>query len=82
MELSFLKTIQMTIDDQLLKAVDKLTRRRKSTRSAFIRHAVEAEIRREQVRELEIRHADGYLRKPVARGEFDVWTDEQEWGTQ
>jgi hypothetical protein len=28
---------------------------------------------------LERRHADGYRRKPVRRGEFDVWTTEQAW---
>ena len=75
-----MKTIQMTIDEGLLKLVDKLTRARKTTRSAFIRDALEAEIKRERIREDEIRHAEGYTRKPVARGEFDVWLSEQDWG--
>jgi len=74
------KTIQMTIDDRLLKLVDKLSRARKTTRSAFIRDALEAEIRRQRIREDEIRHVEGYTRKPVARGEFDVWLSEQDWG--
>jgi len=75
-----MKTIQMTIDDRLLELVDKLSRARKTTRSAFIREALEAEIRRERVREEEARHAEGYARAPVARGEFDAWFDEQDWG--
>lgn len=75
-----MKTIQMTIDDRLLKIVDKLTRARKTTRSALIRAALEAEIRRDQMREQEARHAAGYARKPVKRGEFDVWLNEQTWG--
>ncbi len=75
-----MKTIQMTIDERLLKLVDKLRRARKTTLSAFIRDALEAEIRRQQIREDEIRHAEGYTRKPVARGEFDVWLSEQDWG--
>ena len=70
----------MTIDEPLLKLVDKLTRARKTTRSAFIRDALEAEIRRQQIRDDEIRHAEGYTRKPVARGEFDVWLSEEDWG--
>jgi metal-responsive CopG/Arc/MetJ family transcriptional regulator len=74
------KTIQMTIDERLLKLVDKLTRARKTTRSAFIRDALAAELRRERVREDEIRHAEGYSRKPVVPGEFDVWLSEQDWG--
>ena len=75
-----MKTIQMTIDPRLLKAIDKLTRARKTTRSALIRTALEAELRREHVRELEEQHIAGYRRSPVAAGEFDVWLSEQDWG--
>ena len=75
-----MKTIQMTIDDRLLKLVDKMSRARNTTRSAFIRDALEAEIRRVRIREEESRHAEGYTRKPVEQGEFDVWLNEQDWG--
>ena len=75
-----MKTIQMTIDDRLLRLVDKLSRARNTTRSAFIRDALEAEIRRDRIREEEARHAEGYARKPVTPGEFDVWLNEQDWG--
>ena len=76
------KTIQMTIDDQLLKLVDRMRRERKTTRSAFIRHALEAEIRHQHLRDEEARHTQGYARHPVAPGEFDVWLNEQDWGAQ
>jgi metal-responsive CopG/Arc/MetJ family transcriptional regulator len=75
-----MKTIQMTIDPHLLKAVDKLTRLRKTTRSALIRTALEAELRRERISDLEARHASGYVRQPAAPEEFDAWTDQQDWG--
>ena len=75
-----MKTIQMTINDRLLQLVDKMCRARKTTRSAFIRDALEAEIRRQRIREDEARHAEGSARKPVAPGEFDVWVNEQDWG--
>jgi metal-responsive CopG/Arc/MetJ family transcriptional regulator len=75
-----MKTIQMTIDAHLLKAVDKLTRLRKTSRSALIRAALEAELRRERVNDLEARHVDGYARQPAAPGEFDAWIDQQDWG--
>jgi metal-responsive CopG/Arc/MetJ family transcriptional regulator len=75
-----MKTIQMTIDEPLLKAVDKASRARKTTRSAFIRDAVEHALRRQHVEELESRHVQGYQDKPVKAGEFDVWTGEQDWG--
>jgi metal-responsive CopG/Arc/MetJ family transcriptional regulator len=75
-----MKTIQMTIDERLLKLVDKLSRERHTTRSAFIRDALEAQIRRERIREAEMRHVQGYARNPVAPKEFDVWFGEQDWG--
>lgn len=74
-----MKTIQMTIDEHLLKTVDKLTRIRKTTRSAFIRDAIEAELRRDHIRELEAQHAEGYAKKPGGSDEFDVWLNEQAW---
>jgi metal-responsive CopG/Arc/MetJ family transcriptional regulator len=75
-----MKTIQMTIDERLLKLVDKVSKARKTTRSAFIRDALHAEIRRERIHEDEMRHAEGYARAPVRPGEFDAWLNEQEWG--
>jgi predicted transcriptional regulator len=75
-----MKTIQMTIDERLLRLVDKLARARKTTRSAFIRGALEAEIRRQRIRDAELCHAEGYARTPVAPGEFDHWLNEQDWG--
>jgi metal-responsive CopG/Arc/MetJ family transcriptional regulator len=71
----------MTIDEGLLKLVDKMTRVRKTTRSAFIRGALEAEIRRQQIQDEEIRHVEGYTRKPIIPGEFDMWLNEQDWGS-
>jgi metal-responsive CopG/Arc/MetJ family transcriptional regulator len=75
-----MKTIQMTIDERLLRLVDKMSRARKTTRSAFIRVALEAEIRRQRVSEEEARHVKGYALKPVTPGEFDIWNSEQDWG--
>ena len=63
-----------------LKLVDKMSRARKTTRSAFIRDALEAKIQRERILEAETRHAEGYAQKPVAAGEFDGWLSEQDWG--
>ncbi len=77
-----MKTIQMTIDEPLLKAVDRISKVRKTTRSAFIRYAVQAELRREQIQIREARHAAGYAGKPPKKGEFDSWEKEQAWGSR
>jgi metal-responsive CopG/Arc/MetJ family transcriptional regulator len=77
-----MKTIQMTIDEALLTAVDRTIAELNTTRSAFIREALEAALRRHDTRKLEQQHAEGYMRQPVTPGEFDVWTDEQHWGEE
>jgi metal-responsive CopG/Arc/MetJ family transcriptional regulator len=74
-----MKTVQMTLDPQLLARVDRVARRLGLTRSAFTRHALDAALERLHVQELEQRHREGYRRKPVRRGEFDAWTREQAW---
>ena len=63
----------------LLKAIDRLCRTRRTTRSALIRAALETELDREAVRAEEVRQRIGYERHPVEAGEFDVWFDEQDW---
>ena len=71
----------MTIDERPLSLVDTIRRARKTARSAFIRSALEAEIRRQHIRDAKRRHVEGYARTPVAPGEFGTWLDEQDWGT-
>ena len=74
-----MKTIQMTIDESLLAKIDETIRNLKTTRSAFIREALELALRRYQILEMEQRHAEGYAKLPVQPGEFDLWADEQSW---
>ena len=77
-----MKTIQMTIDDQLLAEVDQATQALQTTRSAFIRTALQLALRQYQIGQLEQQHAAGYRTRPVAPGEFDVWEGEQHWGAE
>jgi metal-responsive CopG/Arc/MetJ family transcriptional regulator len=74
-----MKTVQMTLEPDLVAQVDRVARRLGLTRSAFTRRALRAALDHMQVRELESRHQQGYRRKPARRGEFDAWTREQEW---
>jgi metal-responsive CopG/Arc/MetJ family transcriptional regulator len=74
-----MRTVQMTLEPDLVTQVDRVARRLGLTRSAFTRHALRAALEQVRVQELERRHRDGYRRKPVRRGEFDVWTSEQVW---
>jgi metal-responsive CopG/Arc/MetJ family transcriptional regulator len=75
-----MKTIQMTIDEPLLAEVDRVIQALETTRSAFIREALQLAVQKYRIAELEQRHAEGYARQPVEPGEFDVWEAEQAWG--
>lgn len=55
-----MKTIQMTIDDDLLKRVDRTIKSLGIARSAFIREALEQALLRLAVVELERKHISGY----------------------
>ena len=75
-----MKTIQMTIDEPLLAEVDRATQALNTSRSAFMREALQLALRRHVIATMERQHAEGYARHPVEPGEFDVWEAEQEWG--
>lgn len=74
-----MRTVQMTLDEKLVAAVDKVARRLGMSRSAFAREALRTALHTARVRELERRHREGYERNPVRKGEFDVWSSEQKW---
>lgn len=75
-----MKTIQMTIDEPLLEEVDHVIRDLKTTRSAFIRSALQLALRQHAISRLEREHSEGYAKHPVEPGEFDIWEPEQAWG--
>ena len=75
-----MKTIQMTIDEYLLQQVDQTVSALKTTRSAFIRDALEQALRSYQIRRLEERDEVGYTTVPAAQNETEEWTTEQDWG--
>lgn len=75
-----MKTVQMTLDEGLVDAVDKAAKRIGTTRSAFAREALRAALGKIRVKEMERKHREGYRRKPVGEGEFSVWEEEQVWG--
>jgi metal-responsive CopG/Arc/MetJ family transcriptional regulator len=75
-----MKTVQMTLDENLVKAVDDAAKKLGTTRSGFTRDALRSALKELQVKQLESRHREGYKRKPVKRGEFSDWESEQVWG--
>lgn len=75
-----MRTIQMTLDDELVTTVDEVVKKLKTTRSAFARKALKDAIKQVNLKMLEDKHKKGYGHYPVCKKEFSVWESEQEWG--
>jgi hypothetical protein len=71
------KTVQVVLDEQLLRAVDREARRAKLNRSEVFRLAARQYLERRRIEELERRHREGYERFPPV--EFDVWDRVAAW---
>ena len=68
-----MRTVQMTLDEDLVEAVDRVAKKLGKSRSAFAREALRAELARVSARALEEKHRAGYAGKPVRRGEFSFF---------
>ena len=76
-----MKTIQMTLDEELIKSVDHVVKKLHTTRSAFTRSALRQAVSNYNIQKLEKKQQKGYQAYPVQSDEFDVWENEQTWGT-
>lgn len=77
-----MQTVQMTLDEDLIKKVDKVAKKLHTSRSAFTRKALTEALARHHQEQQEYQHRQGYEQHPVSSNEFSVWETEQEWGDQ
>lgn len=75
-----MRTIQMTLDDDLVDSVDRIVNELKTSRSAFTRQALKDAIAAVNIKQKEERHRKGYELHPATKDEFSVWESEQDWG--
>jgi metal-responsive CopG/Arc/MetJ family transcriptional regulator len=73
-------TIQMTLEEELLKEMDRTVKRLRTTRSALIRDSIRNYLKMIHLQQLEAKHRTGYSRHPVAKGEFTVADSDRSWG--
>ncbi len=67
-----MKTVQISLDEDLIESVGKVARRFGTTRSGFTGQALKASLREVRIKELERKHREGYERKPIKHKEFGV----------
>jgi len=77
-----MRTVQLTLDEALVREVDAIAQALGTTRSGFARQALRAALDRIKEEELERKHREGYRRKPVGPKEFKPWEREQVWGDE
>ena len=77
-----MRTIQMTLEDDLVEDVDRVSKQLNTSRSAFTRKALREALSRYKIEEMERAHSQGYKQHPVNSDEFSVWEDEQAWGDE
>jgi metal-responsive CopG/Arc/MetJ family transcriptional regulator len=74
-----METIQVILDQKLLRAADQAARRTKQNHSALVRDALREHLRRLEIRALEQVDREGYSRQKPARDESLVWEPEAAW---
>lgn len=78
-----LKTVQITIPEQLLQLlirIDEAAARLKTTRSGLARQAFEETLFRLRIAQMEQQDAEAYARQPQEVDEIAEWEGVQDWG--
>ncbi len=74
-----MKTIQLTLDDDLLDRVNQAIAQQQTSLTLFIKESLIHYLHKLKIKEMEKQHREGYSKQPVQNGEFDIWEDEQVW---
>jgi metal-responsive CopG/Arc/MetJ family transcriptional regulator len=73
-----MQTIQVVIDEELLRAADRAARKKSVNRSALFRDALKEYLKKLHYQELERRDREGYKSRPDT-GEMAVWEGVAAW---
>jgi metal-responsive CopG/Arc/MetJ family transcriptional regulator len=74
-----METIQVVLDQTLLKATDTAAQRQKMNRSALIRQALREHLKRLHVLDLEKRDRRGYQAQPQCVEDYLPWQETAAW---
>jgi len=74
-----METIQVVLEEALLKEADRAVRKLKTNRSALFREALRAHLRRLESADREKRDREGYIRYPDSLDEPAAWDRVADW---
>ena len=74
-----MKNVQISFDENLLDAVDRLAASAKISRSSIIREAIRHWLREREVREFEQQWIDSIKKNPDDSGDAEAWNKVQQW---
>jgi metal-responsive CopG/Arc/MetJ family transcriptional regulator len=74
-----METIQVVLDDKLLKAADRAARKLKTNRSALFRDALRAHLKQLDLLEKEKREREAYARHPDSLDDPSAWDKVADW---
>ena len=74
-----MKTIQITIDPELLHKIDHDEESIKKGRSAFLRQAVRYYLEQKRLKSISEQYRSGYRRESEINDDLTSWEDEQVW---
>ncbi len=80
LEVTMLKTIQITLPQELLLKIDQTVTELETNRSAFARQAFEDALFHRRIEQMEQQDAEGYARRPQDPDEIAQWESVQDWG--
>lgn len=74
-----MQTVQIVLDESLLRATDDAARRVQLNRSALVREALREYLDKLRIAELERRDRQGFERLPDAADDLDAWERAAAW---
>jgi metal-responsive CopG/Arc/MetJ family transcriptional regulator len=77
-----MKTIQITMDEELLAKLDRDLETQRDGRSAVLRRAAAEYLKRRRHRDIAAGYQKAYGNKPGLGNEFDGWENEGRWPSE
>ena len=74
-----MKTIQITIDPELLQKIDNDEESKRKGRSAFLRQAVRYYLEHKRLKSISEKYRTGYTQVLAKDDDLTIWEDEQVW---